>query len=84
MLWGAFCSSGTLSLAFPSCRMKSDEYIRVLQNNLLPFMEDSEEAHFLFQQDNAAVHKSKATTAWLNQQNINILEWPACSPKAGQ
>ena len=60
--------------------MSIDKYIRVLQNNLLPFLMDNEEAQFFFQQDNAAVHKSKATTAWLNQQKINVLEWPGCFP----
>jgi transposase len=80
MVWGAFSSTGTLSLAFPSCRMNSDEYIQVLQANLLPFLEDNEENRLIFQQDNAAIHKSNATTDWLIQHNINVLKWPACSP----
>ena len=58
--------------------MNNDEYIRVLQNNLLPFLEDNEKAHFLYEQDNGVVHKSKATR--LNQQNISVVEWPACFP----
>ena len=35
---------------------------------------------FFFQQDNAVVHKSNATTAWLKQQKINVLGWPVYYP----
>jgi hypothetical protein len=37
MVWGAFSSNGVLQLAFPTTRMNSAEYIRILENNLLPF-----------------------------------------------
>ena len=80
MVWGAFCSSGTLSLAFPSCHMNSDEYKIVLRDNLLPFLQRNRRFGYVFQQDNAAIHTSRATVQWFNSKNINILEWPACSP----
>jgi hypothetical protein len=38
MVWGAFCSHGKLSLAFPSTKMNSEEYQGVLTDKLLPFI----------------------------------------------
>lgn len=80
MVWGAFCLHGTLPLAFPSCKMNSSEYINVLQNHLIPFLNDHEADNLVFQQDNAAIHTSKATKQWFSDNDILVLLWPACSP----
>jgi transposase len=80
MIWGAFCGHSKLQLAFLSTKMNSDEYQLVLQNNLLPFIRRFRRPLLTFQQDNASVHASKSTTAWLIDKNIPILQWPACSP----
>lgn len=80
MVWGAFSFIGKLSLAFPSCRMDSSEYQGVLAGSLLPFLEESPDDIFTFQQDNASVHASKSTKKWLEDHGIMTLPWPACSP----
>ena len=33
-----------------------------------------------FQQDNAPIHTIKKTKSYLNENNINLLEWPDQSP----
>ena len=33
-----------------------------------------------FQQDNARIHTSHSSRAWLEENAINVLDWPACSP----
>lgn len=80
MVWGAICSKGTVRLAFTSARMNSQEYQNVLQDNLLPFINSFEGNEVIFQQDNASVHVSRSTKAWLEANSIATLEWPACSP----
>lgn len=80
MVWGAFCSDGMLSLAFPSCRMNSKEYVDILEEKLVPFLESSASEGLIFQQDNAPVHKSRHTQEWLQSKNIKTMDWPACSP----
>lgn len=80
MVWGAFSQNGLIQIAFPSTRMNSREYIEVLQGNLLPFLQQNHHDDWVFQQDNASVHKSRVTMAWFNEHHIQILEWPACSP----
>lgn len=52
MVSGAFSSVGTLTLAFPSTRMNSTEYIGVLEDHLLPFRYIYHEENWIFQQDN--------------------------------
>lgn len=80
MVWGAFSSYGTLSLAFPSCKMKSEEYQEVLEENLLPYLHQFSEFDLIFQQDNASVHVSRSTKAFFEAHNVTVLKWPACSP----
>ncbi len=60
--------------------MNSEDYQSVLQTNLLPFLHRARRFPFTFQQDNASIHTSKSTTAWLTSKNIPLLNWPACSP----
>lgn len=80
MVWGAFCSRGTLTLAFPSTHMDSAEYQQVLHNNLIPFLRRFRRQHFIFQQDNARIHTSASTMSWFSEKSVEVLEWPACSP----
>lgn len=80
MVWGAFSQNGVVQIAFPSTRMNSQEYIEMLQNHLLPFLQQNHRGDWVFQQDNASVHKSRATMAWLSEHGIQVMEWPACSP----
>jgi hypothetical protein len=80
MVWGAYTACGTLRLAFPPTRMNSQEYQGVLASCLLPFLAEKAGELYVFQQDNASVHASKSTRAWLAERNIITLSWPACSP----
>jgi transposase len=80
MVWAAFSSYGTTPLVFISTRMKSADYIRVLDDHLLPYMRHYPSIGFTFQHDNASIHSSAETKAWLESKNIPVLPWPAKSP----
>ena len=80
MVWRAFCSDAMLDLAFPSTRMNSGEYIGILNEKRMPFLEAQTEKTFIYQQDNASVHKSRQTIEWLKSNNIEVIDWPDCSP----
>ena len=80
MTWAAFSSYGKAQIVFPSTRMNSEEYQEMLDASLIPFLEEHDEIPHIFQQDNAPIHNSASTRAWLTAQNITVIEWPACSP----
>ncbi|KHJ88401.1 transposase [Oesophagostomum dentatum] len=61
MVWGAISNECTLTLAFVSNRMNSEEYQNVLENHLLPFLEERRTEAFVFQKGNATIHVSNAT-----------------------
>lgn len=80
MIWGSFSSKGCSTLAFLDGRQNSNDYCYVLENHLLPFTSQNHPEGFIFQQDNASIHKSNVTMNWLESQNIDVMPWPARSP----
>ena len=61
------------------------DYIKVLENNLLPFAERMFGANYVFQQDNApiyiySIHTSNLTRTFFQERNIIFLSWSARSP----
>lgn len=80
MVWGAFNAMGRLQIRFTSSKMKSADYIEVLKASLLPFCRQFRRIKFVYQQDNAAIHTSRETKHWFEQERISVLDWPAISP----
>ena len=68
MVWAAFCSKGILEMQFVSSKM-----------SLVSFLRRYRQSKMIFQQDNARIHVSKETNAWLKDSKIDVLDWPACS-----
>ena len=60
--------------------LNSDEYINLLKHYAVPLMKLNKTENFQFIQDNCPAHKSRKTTKFLKDHNINVLEWPARSP----
>ena len=61
--------------------MDHHRYIHTQEYFLIPtrvlfFADDSE---WTFQKDNAPCHITKNVTAWLEENNIRVLQWPARS-----
>lgn len=80
MVWGAFGFNGQTSLAILSGKQTSRNYQETLKNNLLPFCDIIGGPDCIFQQDNASIHTSISTKAWLHQKNVHVMDWPALSP----
>ena len=80
MLWGAFSANGKLDLAFIEGLQDSTKYQKTLENNFLPKWSSWVSKEFIFQQHNATIHTSCSTKTCLARNNINVLDWPACSP----
>lgn len=84
MIWGCMAASGVGEMHVCDGRMDSCKYINVLENVLqLSFSNifgDTNMENVKFQQDNAPCHKSALTMRWFEENNIDLLEWPAQSP----
>ena len=80
MIWGAFSYNGKAEIHFMNGRYKSSDYLRMLENHLLPSADRIAGSDWTFMQDNAAIHVSNESKKWFQDKNIDLLEWPACSP----
>lgn len=80
MVWGGFGNDGVTPLVEISTRSNSQNYTDMLEENLLPHAGRIAGRNWWFQQDNAAIHSSKHTKAWFDEQGLRVLDWPARSP----
>ncbi|CAJ0939039.1 unnamed protein product, partial [Mesorhabditis belari] len=60
--------------------MNSQDYIDVLEVNLLPYLQSLPQHQLTLQKDNASIHVNQATKSWLQSKEVPLLDWPACSP----
>lgn len=76
MIWGAICDASKSTLSISEGNINSEKYQDILRSHLMPFWSPDK----VFMQDNASIHKSQSTMTWLQNHNVNILEWPSRSP----
>ena len=80
MVWGCFCNNKLGPLVLIEGTLNSDKYIELLEEHLLPFLNDLGIENHIFQDDNAPCHASIKTRSWKENNLIKILPWPAQSP----
>jgi hypothetical protein len=79
MVWGCVWYNGKSELCICDKTIDASYYKEIFTIYLLPCIPNSTRYHF--QQDNAAVHKSKKVMDWLPTVGVKLLEdWPAYSP----
>ncbi|KAK3512237.1 hypothetical protein QTP70_001089 [Hemibagrus guttatus] len=81
MLWGCFSAAGTGRLVRIAGKMNAAMYKDILDENLLQSALDLRLGQrFIFQQDNDPKYTAKITKEWLQDNSVNVLEWPSQSP----
>ncbi len=80
MVWGCISHKGVGNLVFIAEKINSGVYINTLVNNRKQSAEKMCLDKFIFQQDGAPSHTSKATKKYFEKNNIQLLEWAAQSP----
>lgn len=80
MIWGGLMVGEALPLAFISTRMNAVNYVEVLATALVDHADQLMGEEIIFQQDNASIHSARYTMNFLQERNIPVLDWPACSP----
>ncbi|KAL4499093.1 hypothetical protein ABPG72_016995 [Tetrahymena utriculariae] len=80
MVWGSISFKGKIHLEFVEDRLNSLKYIGILQKMIPKANAQFGKKMWKMQQDNAAVHKAKIVTNYLDDENINTLVHPPNSP----
>jgi len=82
MVWGCMGWNGVGRLAEIEGKMDAKQLVEILEDHLLPSIEESgiPREDFIFQQDNDPKHKSKMAKQWFENQGITLLDWPPQSP----
>ena len=74
MVWGAITYGGVGPLIKVEGLMNSKQYIHIVNRGY------HDKSEMIFQQDNDPKHTARVTRDWFSRQDINVLEWPSCSP----
>ena len=72
MIWAGILHDGLTDLAILEGKQKLADYIKMLENNLLPFAERMYAANYVFQQDYAPIHTSKLTRTFFHSLMIQL------------
>jgi hypothetical protein len=79
-LWGYFSWNGVGPLHRIEGIMDRFVYRDILQNVMLPYAEWEMPLRFVFQHDNDPKHTARLVQEWFQNNNVEILQWPAQSP----
>lgn len=80
MVWGGISYQNRTPLVIVRGNLTGQRYRdEILTPVVVPFLNANVNVT-LFQQDNARCHTAHVCRNFLTQQNINVLDWPACSP----
>ena len=83
MVWVCVTVHGVGELVVVNGNINHQVYINVLDEILLQSIENTfgdRHTPFIFQHDNAPVHKARNVERWLDQQEIQTIQWPVQSP----
>lgn len=84
MVWGSMSVHGLGRLHIVEGTMRQDQYIKVLENKLIPQLQDWGRSlngvQLIFQQDNAPCHTARSVKTFMDANHIKLLDWPGNSP----
>ena len=60
--------------------INSHVYVEILDNFLIPSIENGFGEEAIFQDDNASCHRAKEIKAFLQESHITSMTWPVNSP----
>ena len=81
MVWACFTKNKLGPIIRLEGRITAKIYIELLENYLLPFINNLENKNnYIFQEGNAPIHTAYIAKDWKKDNNIASLPWPAQSP----
>jgi len=81
-IWGCLTKDGPGYMCKIDGRLDADLYVKILGDELLKTYEyyGFEKNEMTFQQDNDPKHTSKKAVEWLEENKIEVMQWPPQSP----
>jgi transposase len=79
-IWGCMLKHNHLIIKVYDGTINGTRYIDILTENLLPLIKQNSTRTLMFQQDNATCHVCKISKTFFNNNNIQLMFWPANSP----
>ncbi|MEN2497501.1 MAG: Ubiquitin carboxyl-terminal hydrolase 22 [Marteilia pararefringens] len=80
MIWGCFNYKSVGRIHVCDGNMNSSKYLEVLENKLLPSIEDAQIENPLHLDDSAPCHRTLAVKEWHKSESIGKIDWPGNSP----
>jgi hypothetical protein len=80
MIWASFGWNFKSHITFIYGTLDAKAYQKVLTEHVDNIQRSFGTKPWIFQQDNAPIHKAKTTIDWFIQRKIALLPWPAQSP----
>lgn len=80
MVWGCFSGESLGPLHKIDGIMDKIIYKNILQEKMLPHAREKMPQQWIFQHDNDPKHTSKLVKGFLEQEGVNVMQWPAQSP----
>jgi len=80
MFWGAISCHAKSPLFVIDGTMNTDRYITLLGDQFFKWIHENGIEMTVFQQDNASCHVSKRARKFFDDQDVQVLDWPANSP----
>ena len=80
MVWGTMHHGGKSDLVVVDGNLAQMQYIDILRDTCLPFARAVFRDNFVLVQDNAPAHRAHRTRYFLAQEQVEVMDWPPCSP----
>lgn len=81
MIWGCITYHGVGTLCVVNGNINAEKYIEIINNNLWPVVaRHFHDGRYIYQDDNAPVHRARIVREFIDREGIPTMEWPAQSP----
>ena len=80
MVFGMFSSQDITPLVRLQTRVNAQTYKNIVQDHVVPIIQNSGFDRATFMQDNAPCHKAKVVMSSFSEQDFEIMDWPPQSP----
>lgn len=80
MVWAGLASNGLTEIAFCPSKMNANDHQNILSDYLTPVAPMITNGDYIFMQDNASVHRARATKSFLDANEVKTFDWPPYSP----